>query len=596
MVLSAYKLLDYSYPNLIAIIPITGVMIGLLILSRKKPKTSKYIGFVLIGTTVTFGVESAFFSQSNIFGYAMTIFISGNIVNILLVDFIPKFYIGIIIQLVFGVYGDVRWIWKKDFELKEYLRFIVFSIVVIFQGMLVYYYMFTNKYSLIVSVVEEEKTKNGWSETMNLLETPIVIAHQQRVIYNNKMSADICEEKAINNVVDVYTDTHGHRYSVKMQRVFFNALNCVLYIFQDVTEVIKREENKFLNMLIATITHELRSPLNIISTILKILFSNLNGEPRDMASKALSACIMQENLINDILDISKMENNKFIINLAPCDIKKCMFELITLFKFQTDTKEIGLKCIFEGEREYVLMLDEKRFKQIVINLFSNSLKFTSTGYIAFAFSYKTPNLFCKIEDTGLGIKEEEKQKIFTRFGMAGSNLTINKSGTGLGLHLCQEIAKSMNGNITFDSTYGKGTTFIVQIQAEESKLSDNLIDSLPDKEVVCVDDSTTNLFVLKALLKKMGIKNSMFDDPIKCIEYVRKNQTGICVVLIDLNMPQMSGYDVAKSLLDTRIPLICLSGEDSDAVKDKCLKYGFIDVLEKPLSFERLRQLLVQLK
>ena len=500
----------------------------------------------------------------------------------------------------------VRWLWRPDFELVEYCRLICYMITYVLFCELVYYFMFVEKYSFITSFIKEAKTKESWANTMESMKMPLIIADKNStVVFSNESSQEIVQsqekkDQFIRKLIEEqnhplqYYKYCNKNYSIKSQQVFFNGNDCYLFIFQDITDVIQKEEKKFINMLIATITHELRSPLNIISTILKTLNPD---KQQDLISKALSACMIQESLINDILDVSKIENGKINIIPHPCNMLQCTKDVIDLFCLQTDSKKVTLTLVENTPIPHLLSIDEKRYKQVLINLLSNAIKFTTKGYIKATIQYKTPIWQCQVEDTGVGIKNDDFPKIFTRFGMATSNMAVNSSGSGIGLNLVKQLCELMGGGVSFSSIYLKGSLFTFSVKAEQIEQINLPMKEISksvksQKEIIIIDDNQMNLFAAEKLFESLKVIHKEFQDPTEGLEYILHHLNNIRIAFIDLNMPHMSGYEVASALSDTDLYLVCLSGEDSEHVEEECKKYGFDDIMEKPISFKKIEALL----
>ena len=599
---TAARILSYNYYSALYI-PFMVVLVAIMIpIIKRFPTVSRYVGIALVLLVSIISVEFHYHMEPTLIGYCIANMITVITCGILLAYFAPIFFIGPFYHIAYATYYIFRWFPKRGEHLQEYYTFILYGVAFCLQCILCFYCEYIGKTQLIDTHNKVHPKNNAWTKVIELIELPIFIFHNSNILlsnsYANKLFSSLDKQIAVLSALqsNSHLDLNGKKYSAQTQSIVFNDIQCTISILYDNTNLVNDEQQICVNKMVSSITHELRSPLNIISTILKLIADNPTKDNRALVSKGLSACMIQENLINDIIDISKITNGKLTINNQPTNIVECSNDIVSLFQIQTDPTKLDLKFITQGEVPSYLLIDEKRYKQIIINLISNALKFTKSGSINFTLNYSAPYLHGKVDDTGIGIKAEDFAKIFTHFGMVESSSSLNKSGSGIGLHLVKQLCQLMGGDISFTSTYLKGSSFEFKVSAlgmegmNHPVVQHICIDY--EKEIVAIDDTQMILNVLKALFERLQLPHKEFRDPIEATTYVLQNSSCIRMALIDLNMPKMDGYEVAAALRNTGIHLVCLSGEDCDTVSKRCLECGFNEILEKPISYQKLKELL----
>ncbi|CDW84389.1 pas domain s-box protein [Stylonychia lemnae] len=254
---------------------------------------------------------------------------------------------------------------------------------------------------------------------------------------------------------------------------FSNLMNLrVVVVTKQLVLAIKYEklkiENHFYEMLTATVSHDMRTPLNIIGGLLNNLDEFITKETgkrflRIIKNSSKFMCF----LVNDLLDLFQIKNGKFNKNLAWVDLKSSILELIDIFSIGSNEKGIQVICEFDSNFPQELYLDDQRIKQVLLNLLQNSLKFTYEGQIKVEakYDYRQSKLEISVSDTGIGIKPEDRNKLFTLFGKLEATAEINTSGVGLGLSICKKIISMFEGQIILDKDYSQGCRFIFSIEA-----------------------------------------------------------------------------------------------------------------------------------
>ena len=376
-----------------------------------------------------------------------------------------------------------------------------------------------------------------------------------------------------------------------------------LNIAKDVALKANNAKTEFLSSM----SHEVRTPLNAIVGFSESLKEeDLNPKAKEEVDDIISASETLLEIVNGILDISKIEANKLEIVNSEYDTQKLFKELANLTKVRIGEKPIVLKVNIDESLPKVLYGDYARLKQIVLNLLTNAAKYTDKGEINFTVNSVITKNVCRliisVKDTGRDIKKENISKLFTKFErLDEKNTTIE--GTGLGLAITKKLVELMHGNIVVDSVYGKGSKFTVSIDqlvvkkptitqvVEEEKVE---VNNFAGKKVLIVDDNELNLKVAARLLQpyKMDIdKSSSGDDAISKI--IDDNVYDL--ILLDDMMPHKSGSETLaelKQIEGFNMPVVVLTANAIEGMKEQYLKAGFDDYLAKPISKEELKRVL----
>lgn len=364
---------------------------------------------------------------------------------------------------------------------------------------------------------------------------------------------------------------------------------------------------------LANMSHEIRTPLNAITGFSQALAEE-EGMP-ESAKEDINDIILASNslleIVNGVLDISKIEANKIeIVNKTyrPIEIFK---ELESLTKVRIGQKPIELRTSFDATIPDQLYGDHTRIKQIILNLLTNAAKYTEKGYIDFKVSSVIKEDVCRliisVEDTGKGIKNDQIDRLFTKFDRLDEEENITIEGTGLGLAITKKLLELMNGKIVVQSIYGQGSKFTAYIdqkivkQEKENKvvtepeiLMDEEDNDYRNKNVLVVDDNKLNLKVTEKLLKKYNINVTLLQSGFDTIEKINSGAT-YDLILMDDMMPQMSGKETLIKLRENKsfnIPTIALTANALTGMREEYLKIGFNDYLAKPIEKIELERVL----
>lgn len=366
---------------------------------------------------------------------------------------------------------------------------------------------------------------------------------------------------------------------------------------------IKAEESDRLkSAFLANMSHEIRTPMNAI-----IGFSELLGkENRDKKSELYVTHVKNAGkkllrIIDDIIDISKIESNQLAIEETSCKIYDVLNEAVNLYQ-ENDifkSKDLSLKLSIPDDiSDLNVVTDPIRLRQIVDNLLSNAVKYTDKGTIEVklqADKVKNKLLF-SVSDTGIGIRKEDHGNVFDRF-MQSYNKRL-KEGTGLGLSICQGLLKLMNGDIWFESEEGTGSTFyftipLIHNDSEDSKSLTEEINSTEynfrDKVIYIAEDDEASYLLAEEILQDTGVKLIRAENGVMLLEKIKEKIPDL--ILLDINMPVMNGFDFLKhfnKLNIDSVPIIAQTAYAMKAEKAKCLAAGCNDYISKPIEANAL--------
>ena len=358
---------------------------------------------------------------------------------------------------------------------------------------------------------------------------------------------------------------------------------------------------------LSNMSHEIRTPLNAI-----VGFSNLLLErkelPDDAKEEVNDIVMASDNLleiVNGILDISKIEANKLEIINSEYDTNKLINELVSLSKGRLGDKPIEFKTNFDPTLPKYLYGDQTRVKQVIVNILTNAIKYTKEGWIEFKINSVIKDDWCRliisVEDTGIGIKQENISKLFNKFERIEQDDNITIEGTGLGLAITKKLVELMNGKIVVQSVYGKGSKFTVSLDQrivknptikEEQEVNQEVV--IDNKKVLLVDDNKINLKVAQKLLEKHGLTVTACESGFECIDLIKANKE-FDLILLDDMMPKMSGVETLQKLKEIEgfsIPTVALTANALTGMKEKYLNDGFNDYLSKPIEAKELNRVI----
>ncbi|CDE73821.1 hybrid sensory kinase [Clostridium sp. CAG:451] len=361
---------------------------------------------------------------------------------------------------------------------------------------------------------------------------------------------------------------------------------------------------------LSNMSHEIRTPLNAIVGFSEALQSDerIPVEAKEDIKDIVMASDSLLEIVNGILDISKIEADKLEIINTTYSPKKVFDELVVLTRGRLGfEKQIEFKTSFSSDIPATLYGDYARVKQIVLNLLTNAVKYTNEGYISFTVECVNINkdlcrLIISVEDSGIGIKKDKIDKLFTKFERLDEEQNITIEGTGLGLAITKKLVELMHGKMVVQSIYGKGSKFTVSLdqkivatkEKEEIKEKTVVKGNYKGKRVLVVDDNKLNLKVAERLLREY---NLFVDEVASGFDAIDRINMGVPynLILMDDMMPKMSGCETLKELKknkDFHTKTVALTANAISGMREKYLSVGFDDYLAKPIKKEELEVIL----
>mgnify|MGYP004573819531 FL=1 len=361
---------------------------------------------------------------------------------------------------------------------------------------------------------------------------------------------------------------------------------------------------------LSSMSHEIRTPLNAIVGFSNMLLDDKNLP--DSAKEEVNDIVMASDnlleIVNGILDISKIEAGKLEIVNTEYDFNKVTTELIALTRGRLGDKPIEFITKIDESIPQVLYGDASRLKQICVNILTNAVKYTKEGSITFSINSVVKNNVCRliisVEDTGIGIKQENLSKLFNKFERLDLKDNVTIEGTGLGLAITKKLVDMMNGKIIVQSVFGKGSKFTVSIDQRIVKnptIKVEAIDTthekieVKNKTVLVVDDNKINLKVAERLLQTYGVNVECVESGFICIDNLKSGKK-YDLILMDDMMPKMSGVETLQKIKvempEFDIPVIALTANALTGMREKYLADGFNDYLAKPINKDELNRVI----
>lgn len=377
-------------------------------------------------------------------------------------------------------------------------------------------------------------------------------------------------------------------------------------------EVAKNEAEKANHAkseFLSSMSHELRTPLNAIVCFSELLESKegLDSESKDFAKDIVSASHNLLDLVNGVLDISKIEAGKMELINKEYNSQELFNSLSTMVIPRIGDKPIDFKTVIASDIPPELKGDTGKLKQIILNLLTNAVKYTDKGFIKYRvecindFKNNQTKLIITVTDTGRGIKKEDIDRLFKKFERLEEDRNTSIEGTGLGLAITEGLAELMGGKITVISDYGKGSTFKfvviqeivnVEVKEESSNITSSDYNTFEGKKALIVDDSKLNLKVAENVLKNFLVTTESVTSGLECLSCVNSKKYDI--IFMDIMMPNMSGEEVLRKLRENGVntPVIALTADAIEGQEEKYMSEGFDGYISKPINKEKLSYVL----
>ncbi len=371
---------------------------------------------------------------------------------------------------------------------------------------------------------------------------------------------------------------------------------------------------------LSKLSHEAKTPMNALIGYSDLINQeDVSGEFFEFSMGIKSATNRLLNFFNDLIELSRIESGLTTLIEDEYRTEESLKYIINNVRYDIESKGLELKLRLSENIPSVLYGDKVHIHQIMLNLLTNAIKFTEKGYISIELDAKETDLIghndlkmvemsFSVEDTGKGIKKEHREKLFDAFAQFDSSSPYANQGTGLGLIICKHFSNLMNGDITFDSKYGKGSKFTIKVLQEivdgtpldRKKVEDNVFNSnmklsAPDAKVLLVDDSRVNLSVASGLLQWFDIDAVTAGGGIEAVKLAKENKFDI--IFMDHMMPDMDGVEATKIIRESgkhnkNVPIVALTANTTDEARTMFKNNDFTDFLAKPVEIDSFKAIL----
>ncbi|MBR6228666.1 MAG: response regulator, partial [Eubacterium sp.] len=456
----------------------------------------------------------------------------------------------------------------------------------------------------------------------------LIMDYQRRRIGSYKFVAIGFIVLAIAAIIQIFAYQFAHNGVFSGLFMAFGLFGFMIFaIIHTIKQLIgiRIEANELMNVskvkddFLANMSHEIRTPLNgILGMDEMIIRETRESVVKKHALEIKSAGDTLLSLINDILDLSKIESGNFDIIPANYDLASVLNDVLNLTRPRAMKKRLDYRLEVSPDIPSSLNGDEIRLRQAMLNVINNAIKYTPEGSVRIEVDYEAAtgaeqiDLIVTVSDTGIGIKDDDREKMFQSFQRLDEKKNRNVEGTGLGMHITFRILAMMGGHIDFDSVYGKGSVFTIKVPqkvvnpepiGDFSKAVNDYLSNLesdevtllaPEARVLVVDDNEMNLDVMDGMLKETKMKIDLADSGESCIEKVEEKTYD--VILLDQMMPGMSGEATLNEMLRRGTlkgtPVIALTADAIIGARERYIAKGFTDYISKPVKYSELEKTL----
>jgi PAS domain S-box-containing protein len=439
----------------------------------------------------------------------------------------------------------------------------------------------------------------------------------RKKLFDRIKNLDQCQECENLELNVIKKDGKKLNILVAIKPISYDVEPALLFVCQDITEQKKyateilnakrkaEESDNLKTAFLANMSHEIRTPLNGI-----IGFSGLLKNPGlekhklekytqviDSSSHQLLA------IINDIIDISKIESGQMIVYNEPTNLKHLLSEISIIYKSLAEKKGLEFRFNDDLQTEQTMILaDELKIKQVLNNLLNNALKFTKKGFIELICEIRSEGIVFEVNDSGIGIPKDYQEIIFERFRQVEIANNKRFGGTGLGLSISKAIIEMMGGRIWLKSEQDKGTEFYFTIpyapykekgQSNATLIEEDNLYLWDNKTFVIAEDESTNFFFIEEILKDTGANILYASNGLMAVDYFKNNKK-IDLVLLDIKMPELNGYEALKKIrtIDPNVKIIAQTAFALSNDREKAIKAGFDDYISKPIDPDALLALI----
>jgi signal transduction histidine kinase/ActR/RegA family two-component response regulator len=406
-------------------------------------------------------------------------------------------------------------------------------------------------------------------------------------------------------------------YLNEMTRLYFKVVETNRDLEAKTAELIAAKEgaeaaNRSKSAFLATMSHEIRTPINAILGLAHLLEgTGLEGERRDFVGKIDAAGRSLLSIVNDVLDVSRVEAGRLELDYAPFDLDDILAGLTTIISVAAKAKGIDLRVVVDPEVPRHLGGDGYRLQQILINIAGNAVKFTEAGGVSVRATLEKRTesrawIRFQVDDTGIGIPTAKLPGLFEAFAQADSSTTRRYGGSGLGLTIAKRLVELMGGAIGADSEVGRGSRFWLAVSFDimppprqtDARRNDTLVDDakdaapatvgdgIADVRVLIVEDNSVNQEIMCRMLERRGAKVAVADNGREAVEQLRVTPDAFDVVLMDVQMPVMDGYEATQAIRGelglTSLPIIAVTAGVMASERETALRAGMTDFLGKP--------------